>query len=166
MVTLDDKLVQLVAKWWASSKVETLGAGIHSDGRLFVATPYAGVFIYSHPFDPEKLLKGRKGVMTPTLIQRLVPKDSWPPEHILQPTGALRTCKYGTVCEYQDTKGAMVYLDEKQRKQLLPLRAMNVDLYVHEPGRGCGPVYFVDTSTAELYALCMSVNYKGVMANG
>lgn len=166
MVMLDDKLVQLVAKWWASSKVETLGAGIHSDGRLFVATPYAGVFICSHPFDPEKLLKGRKGVMTPTLIQRLVPKDCTRPEHILRPTGALRTCKYGTVCEYQDTKGAMVYLDEKQRRQLMPLRAMNVDLYVHEPGRGCGPVYFVDTSTAELYALCVSVNYQGVMANG
>ena len=166
MVMLDDKLVQLVAKWWASSNVKTLGAGIHSDGRLFVATPYTGVFIHSHPFDPEKLLKERKGVMTPALIQRLVPKDCMRPEHILRPTGALRTCKYGTVCEYQDIKGAMVYLDEKQRKQLMPLRAMNVDLYVHEPGRGCGPVYFVDTSTTELYALCMSVNYQGVMANG
>ncbi len=162
MITLDDKLVQLVSKWWTDNKIITLDAGVYSDGRLFVMAPHAGVFIRHHPFDAEKLLKARSGVLTPEMIQRFIPPDG----HILQPTGALRTWGCCMVREYQDVKGAKVYIDEKLCKQLMPLKAMNVAVYVREPRADCRLAYFVDVSSAELYAVCATVRYEEVIDNG
>lgn len=166
MVTLDDKLVQLVSKWWTDSKIIALDAGIYSDGRLFVMAPHVGVFIRSHPFDAEKLLKARSGILTPEMIQRFIPPDGLQAGHILQPTGAIRTWGCGMVREYQDIKGAKVYIDEKLCKQLMPLKAMNVDVYVREPRADCRLAYFVDVSSAELYAVCATVRYEEVIDNG
>ena len=166
MITLDDKLVQLVSKWWTDSKIITLDAGVYSDGRLFVMAPHVGVFIRSHPFDAEKLLKGRPGVLTPERIQRFIPPDALRTGDIFRPTGALRTWPYGMVREYQDVKGAKVYIDEKLCKQLMPLKAMNVAVYVREPRADCRLAYFVDVSSAELYAVCATVRYEEVIDNG
>ena len=86
MITLDDKLVQLVSKWWTDSKIITLGAGVYSDGRLFVMAPHAGVFIWHH-LDAEKLLKARSGILTPEMIQRFIHQMACKPDIYCSPRG-------------------------------------------------------------------------------
>lgn len=162
MITLNDKLVQLVTKWWIDDKISRLRAGLYSDGRLFVATPYMGVFLRTRPFDAEKLVKSCDDILTPEQIQRVAPfvKGPLDSECILWPTGNLCVWERGVVCEYQDVKGENVYLDERQRKQLMPLKSMAVDLYIRGARDTHTPVCFVDAVSSAVYAVCMPVKQK------
>lgn len=159
MVTLEDKLMQLVMKWYLKGDTRVV-AGPAPDGRTLISDAKVAVLLTAHPFNLEQLVQPNGGVVSEESVKKLLPAGELKSENRLVPTG-LRCSDQGyTGIQYVDSSGETWYVDEKFVKQLMPLKNMPAMPYVASVGKGFGIVYFVEEPAGILYGFCASLNGK------
>lgn len=159
MVTLDDKLIQLVVKWYVQGDTKVF-AGPAPDGTTLISDAKAAVLLRTHPFNLERLVQPDGDVLSEDRVKKFLPARELKSENLLIPTGIRCSDQGITGIQFADSAGETWYVAEKFVKQLVPLKSMSAAQYVADVGKGVGIVYFVKEPAGLLYGFCMSLNME------
>lgn len=154
MATLDDKLVQLVTKWYLRG-AEKVVAGVAPDGRTLISDTRVAVLLTTHPFNLERLVQPNGRVVSEENIKKLLPDKEMGRKNVLLSTGNICSIDRGsTGIQYVDSTGETWYVDARFVKQLTPVKNMAAVPYVTAVGKGAGIVYFAEEPSGEIYGFC------------